>query len=100
MVKVVYGDTTYTASGKASIRTPSVTEKVELKDDIIATGGRPSELPMFRFDGKRVLSTKEALEQPRIPLNLAVIGGGISGLEIGTVYANLGTRVVVVEILN
>src|SRR5207249_1395888 len=55
---------------------------------------------MFRFDGKRVLSTKEALELPRIPLNLAVIGGGISGLEIGTFYAKLGTRVVVVEILD
>src|SRR5881227_3501836 len=75
-------------------------KEVEFKDAIIATGGRPSDLPMFRFDGKRVLSTKEALELPRIPLNLAVIGGGISGLEIGTFYAKLGTRVVVVEILD
>src|SRR5438067_13662804 len=81
------------------VRKADGSDWVTFTDAIIATGGRPSDLPAFRFDGKRVLSTKEALELPRIPLNLAVIGGGISGLEIGTFYAKLGTRVVVIEIL-
>src|SRR5947208_58302 len=94
------GDASFTAPERAAVRTSAGTEEIEFKDAIIATGGRPSDLPMFRFDGKRVLSTKEALELPRIPLNLAVIGGGISGLEIGTFYAKLGTRVVVIEILD
>src|SRR5439155_22143509 len=82
------------------IRKAEGSDWVTFTEVIIATGGRPSDLPAFRFDGKRVLSTKEALELPRIPLNLAVIGGGISGLEIGTFYAKLGTRVVVIEILD
>ena len=99
-VEVLMGDASFTAPERAAVRTSAGTEEIEFKDAIIATGGRPSDLPMFRFDGKRVLSTKEALELPRIPLNLAVIGGGISGLEIGTFYAKLGTRVVVVEILD
>ena len=75
------------------------TEDVEFGNAIVATGGRPSDLPAFRFDGKRVISTKEGLELPSIPTSLLVIGGGISGLEIGTFYAKLGTKVVVVELL-
>ncbi len=75
------------------------TEDVEFGDAIIATGGRPSDLPAFRFDGKRVISTKEALELPAVPANLLIIGGGVSGLEIGTFYAKLGAKVVVIELL-
>ena len=74
-------------------------EDVEFGDAIIATGGRPTDLPAFRFDGKRVISTKEALELSAIPKALLVIGGGISGLEIGTFYAKLGTKVTVIELL-
>ena len=99
-VDVLPGNASFTGPDRAIVRTPSGTEEIAFTDAIIATGGRPSDLPAFRFDGKRVLSTKEALELPRIPLNLAVIGGGISGLEIGTFYAKLGTRVVVIEILD
>src|SRR5947208_9555788 len=72
---------------------------VTFPDAVIATGGRPSDLPTFRFDGKRVLSTKEALELPRLPQNFAIIGGGVSGLEIGMFHAKLGSRVVVIEIM-
>src|SRR5437660_6841468 len=99
-VDVLVGHASFTGPDRATVRTPSGSEEIAFTDAIIATGGRPSDLPAFRFDGNRVLSTKEALELPRIPLNLAVIGGGISGLEIGTFYANLGTRVVVIEILD
>src|SRR5207245_8936048 len=72
---------------------------VTFTDALSATGGRPSDLPAFRFDGKRVISTKEALELPRIPQNFAIIGGGVSGLELGMFYAKLGSRVVVIEIM-
>src|SRR5256885_2169171 len=91
-VDVLAGHASFTGPDRATVRTPSGSEEIAFTDAIIATGGRPSDLPAFRFDGKRVLSTKEALELPRIPLNLAVIGGGISGLEIRTVYAKIGTR--------
>ncbi len=98
-VEVVAGQASFTGPGSLHIRGASVSEDVTFTDAVIATGGRPSDLPAFRFDGKKVLTTKEALELPRVPPNLAIIGGGISGLEIGTFYAKLGSRVVVVEIM-
>ncbi len=88
--------------GPSSVRLQSAdgrSEEVEFVDAIIATGGRPSDLPAFRFDGKRVITTKDALELPAVPKAMVVIGGGISGLEIGTFYAKLGTKVVVIELL-
>jgi len=99
-VDVLAGHASFTGSDRASVRTANGSEEIAFTDAIIATGGRPSDLPNFRFDGRKILSTKEALELPRLPQNLAVIGGGISGLEIGTFYAKLGTRVVVIEILD
>src|SRR3989475_11878044 len=81
------------------IRKADGSDWVTFTDAIIATGGRPSDLPTFRFDGKRVISTKEALELPRVPQNFAIIGGGVSGLELGMFYAKLGSRVVVTEIM-
>src|SRR5438309_10351712 len=81
------------------IRKADGSDWVTFTDAIIATGGRPSDLPTFRFDGNRVISTKEALELPRVPQNFAIIGGGVSGLEIGMFYAKLGSRVVVIEIM-
>src|SRR5437773_5452468 len=72
-VDVLAGHASFTGPDRATVRTPSGSEEIAFTDAIIATGGRPSDLPAFRFDGKRVLSTKEALELPRIPLNLAVI---------------------------
>ncbi len=99
-VEVVYGEASFTGPASLHVRGPNLSEDIGFGDAIIATGGRPSDLPAFRFDGKKVVSTKEALELPRVPPNLAIIGGGISGLEIGTFYAKLGSRVVVIEILD
>jgi len=99
-VDVVSGEATFAAPGALVVRRAEGSEEIEFDHAVIATGGSPSDLPAFRFDGKRVLSTKEALELASIPQNLVVIGGGVSGLEIGTLYAKLGTRVVIVEILD
>ena len=98
-VEVVNGTAAFTEPNVVAVRGPTNSEDVLFNDAIIATGGRPSDLPAFRFDGKRIIGTKEALELPQVPVNLAIIGGGISGLEIGTFYAKLGTRVVVTEIM-
>lgn len=98
-VDVVSGHASFTGPNSVEVRKAGGPDQFTFGDAIIATGGRPSDLPAFRFDGKKVISTKEALELPRVPLNLAVIGGGVSGLEIGTFYAKLGSRVVVVEIM-
>jgi dihydrolipoamide dehydrogenase len=75
-------------SGKTVIAAPRV---------IIATGSEPSSLPFLPFDRKRVLSSTEALEIPEVPKHLVVVGGGVIGLELGSVWLRLGAKVTVVE---
>src|SRR2546426_228091 len=98
-VDVLAGHASFMGPNDLEVRKAEGSDWVTFTDAIIATGGRPSDLPAFRFDGKRVISTKEALELLRIPQNLAIIGGGGSGLELGMFYAKLGSRVVVTEIM-
>ncbi len=71
------------------------------KSAIIATGTVPIELPYIKFDGKRIISSTEALELTRPPKSMLLIGGGVIGLEIGMAFANLfGTKLTVVELLD
>jgi dihydrolipoamide dehydrogenase len=67
------------------------------KHVIIATGSVPIELPFLKFDEKRVLSNVGALELEKVPERLIVIGGGVIGLELGSVWRRLGSQVTVVE---
>jgi dihydrolipoamide dehydrogenase len=71
----------------------------QAKHVIIATGSVPIELPFLKFDEDRVLSNIGALKIPRVPAHLIVIGGGIIGLELGSVWKRLGAKVTVVELL-
>jgi len=75
--------------------TTLTTEKV-----IIATGSKPTPLPFAPFDKKRIISSTEALELKEIPKHLIVIGGGVIGMELGSVYARIGSKVTVVEYLD
>lgn len=72
-------------------------ETLEAKYIILATGSVPSSLPGVEIDGKRVLTSTEALELTEVPKQMLVIGGGVIGLELGSVYARLGAKVQVVE---
>jgi dihydrolipoyl dehydrogenase len=72
-------------------------QKVRFKQAVIATGSLPSPLPGVRIRSERVMDSTAALELPDVPENLLVIGGGYIGLELGTVYAALGSRVTLVE---
>ena len=69
------------------------------KNVIIATGSLPIELPFLKFDEQRVLSNVGALTIPNVPRHLIVIGGGVIGLELGSVWRRLGAKVTVVELL-
>ena len=69
------------------------------RDVIIATGSVPVELPFLKFDEERILSNDGALRIPRVPGHLIVIGGGVIGLELGSVWRRLGAKVTVVELL-
>jgi dihydrolipoamide dehydrogenase len=66
---------------------------------IIATGSVPIELPFLKFDEERILSNIGALSIPRVPQHLIVIGGGVIGLELGSVWRRLGAKVTVVELM-
>ena len=81
--KVQVGDTTY-----------------ETKNIIIATGSTPSTLPGITIDEKIVVTSEGALSLPKIPKKLVVIGAGVIGLELGSVYARLGAEVQVIEFLD
>ncbi len=67
---------------------------------IIATGSKPATLPFIKLDKKRIITSTEALNLKEIPKHLIVIGGGVIGVEIGSVYARLGAKVSVVEFLD
>ncbi len=67
---------------------------------IIATGSKPSSLPFITVDKERVITSTEALELKEIPKHMVVIGGGVIGLELGSVYARLGSKVSVVEFMD
>ncbi|MBI3565300.1 MAG: dihydrolipoyl dehydrogenase [Elusimicrobia bacterium] len=72
-------------------------EDVEFEHAIVATGSAPIGIPGFEVDGVNVVGSKEALDLQKAPDALVVIGGGVIGLEIGTIFAKLGTKVTVVE---
>ncbi len=67
---------------------------------VIATGSSAPALPMFPVDGYDVMTSREALEIPRVPDRLLIIGGGVEGCEFASLYAGLGSHVTVVEIMS
>jgi dihydrolipoamide dehydrogenase len=73
------------------------TEEIETNKTIIATGSKPSSLPFIKIDKEKIITSTEALNLKEIPKHLIVIGGGVIGLELGSVYARLGSKVSVVE---
>jgi dihydrolipoamide dehydrogenase len=70
------------------------------KNIIIATGSKPSALPFIKIDKKRIITSTEALTLTEIPKHLVLIGGGVIGLELGSVYARLGSKVSVIEFMD
>ena len=66
---------------------------------LLATGGEPSELPFLKFDGKTVVNSTDALAFDAVPKHLIVVGGGYIGLELGSVWKRLGSKVTVLEFL-
>ncbi|MBA4144590.1 MAG: dihydrolipoyl dehydrogenase, partial [Cytophaga sp.] len=82
-------------TGKDGKETTITTEKV-----IIATGSKPTPLPFAPFDKKRIISSTEALELKEIPRHMIIIGGGVIGMELGSVYARIGAKVSVVEFMD
>lgn len=74
-------------------------DKTEIQTDkvIIATGSKPSNLPFIKLDKQRVITSTEALNLKETPKHMIIIGGGVIGMELGSVYARLGSKITVVE---
>lgn len=75
-------------------------ESIDSKYTIIATGSKPSNLPFITLDKERIITSTETLNLKEIPKHLVVIGGGVIGLELGSVYLRLGSEVTVVEFMD
>jgi dihydrolipoamide dehydrogenase len=90
--------------GTASIAAPGVVEvvgkKINAKNIVIATGSESTPLPGITVDEKQIVTSTGALSLGRIPESLAVIGGGVIGLELGAVWLRLGARVTVIEFMD
>ncbi|HYC01244.1 MAG TPA: dihydrolipoyl dehydrogenase [Candidatus Limnocylindrales bacterium] len=93
--------------GKARLKSSTLIEisgesagQIESRRILIATGSMPVELPHMRFDGKRILSSTEALSLDKVPGKMLVVGGGAIGLEMGSVWLRLGSQVRVVELMD
>lgn len=76
------------------------TKTIAAKNILLATGSVPVELPFMPFDGKKVVSSTEALSFDQVPRHLVVVGGGVIGLELGSVWQRLGAKVTVIEFQN
>jgi dihydrolipoamide dehydrogenase len=73
------------------------TQQITAKNVIIATGSKPASLPGITLDKKRIITSTEALKLPEVPKHLIVIGAGVIGAELGSVYGRIGAKVSFVE---
>ncbi|MFB6435130.1 MAG: dihydrolipoyl dehydrogenase [Candidatus Malihini olakiniferum] len=99
-VKVVNGLGKFTSANSLKVDGPEGKAVINFDNAIIAAGSRPIQLPFILHDNPRVWDSTDALELKSIPGRLLVIGGGIIGLEMGTVYHALGSQIDVVETFN
>lgn len=98
---VVFGAASFTSPHTAVVeKAEGGTETVEFEQAIVATGSQSVSIPGFDIDGKDVIGSKESLDLSAVPHALVVIGGGVIGLEIGTIFAKLGSKVTVIEFLD
>ena len=99
-VQVLHGRGHFEASQTLRVETPEGQKFVEYDKAIIAVGSKPAMPSAFDLGNKRIMTSTEALEIPDIPNDLLIVGGGYIGMELGTVYATLGSQVVVLEALS
>lgn len=97
-IDVLTGHGSFVTRNKISVKNADGTaQEIDTKKVIIATGSKPSTLPGIAPDKKRIITSTEALSLKEIPKEMVVIGGGVIGCELASVYARLGTKVKIVE---
>lgn len=96
-VTVYEGHGSFKDKNTVVIKGEKGTQEISAKNIIIATGSKPSTLPNVKIDKERIITSTEALKLQEVPKHLIVIGGGVIGLELGSVFKRLGAKVSVVE---
>lgn len=99
-VDVFYGLGSFVDKHKVKVVSEKEEHLLEAEKIIIATGSKPHIPSSFNFDKKRVISSTEALNIEEVPNKMVVVGGGVIGLELGSVFARLGTEVTVIEYMD
>lgn len=100
-IEVLHGHASFLGPQRISIaHADGNTSEIETAKTIIATGSKPIVPPAFNYDKKRVITSTEALQITEVPKRMVIIGGGVIGLELGSVFARLGTQIDVVEFLD
>ncbi len=99
-VEVLYGRGHFEGSNSLRVETEAGQQFVTYEKAIVAVGSKSAMPKAFDLGNPRIMTSSEALEVEEIPENLLVVGGGYIGMELGTVYASLGSKVVVVEALD
>jgi dihydrolipoamide dehydrogenase len=97
-VQVIHGAGRFDAPNRLSVQTATGTVLVEFEQCIVACGSSPVRIPGFPYEDERLIDSTGALALRDVPKRLLVIGGGIIGMEMATVYSALGSRVDVVEL--
>lgn len=97
-VQVIKGEAFFESSDKARITLPDGTNSTyKFENAIIATGSQPQEFPGFPIDGKFIIDSNEALGLMKVPEDMVIIGAGYISVELGTMFAKLGTKVKIVQ---
>ena len=96
-IDVLRGMGSFVTKNQIKITGETGEQIIEADKVVIATGSKPASLPGVDIDKKRVITSTEALNMTEIPKHLIIIGGGVIGLELGSVYARLGSKVSVIE---
>lgn len=99
-VRTVTGTGTFVSANELEVQGESGTQLIRFEQCIIAAGSQAVKLGNFPWDDKRVMDSTDALELAEVPARLLVVGGGIIGLEMATVYRALGSEVTVVEFMD
>jgi dihydrolipoamide dehydrogenase len=99
-IDVIGGGGKVLSPTQVEVAGPEGRQVLEAKNILLATGSVVNTLPNLEFDGKVIISSTEALNLPKVPEHLIVVGGGVIGLELGSVWMRLGAKVTVLEFMD
>jgi dihydrolipoamide dehydrogenase len=99
-IDIYIGVGSFTTTTKIAIDGTEGRKEINADNVIIATGSKPITPPMFNYDKHRVITSTEALNITSVPKKMVIVGGGVIGLELGSVYARLGTSVDIIEFMD